>query len=75
MTIEEPFSILPLEVISRTIETNVLELQATHGAQALAGQSQAARADVTEAGRLQHPLPPAALLAADRLKRACGRGK
>jgi hypothetical protein len=45
VTIEEPFSILPLEVISRTIETNVLELQATHGAQALAGQSQAARAD------------------------------
>ena len=38
-------------------------------------QPQAALADVTEAGRLQHPLPPAALLAADRLKRACGRGK
>ena len=45
MTIEEPFSILPLEVISRTIEGNVLELQATHGAKALAAQSQVARAD------------------------------
>ncbi|KAI7839791.1 hypothetical protein COHA_006590 [Chlorella ohadii] len=32
--IEEPFSILPLEVISTTIEGNIRELQATHGAAA-----------------------------------------
>ncbi|PRW33245.1 UPF0187 chloroplastic [Chlorella sorokiniana] len=32
--IEEPFSILPLEVISSTIEGNIRELQATHGAAA-----------------------------------------
>ena len=38
-------------------------------------QPQAALADVAQAGRLQQPLPAAALLAADRLKRACGRGK
>ena len=37
-------------------------------------QPRAALADVAEAGRLQHPLPHATLLAADRLKRACGRG-
>ena len=30
----QPFSILPLEVISSTIEGNILELQATHGAAA-----------------------------------------
>jgi tetratricopeptide (TPR) repeat protein len=38
-------------------------------------QPQAALADVMEAGRLQQPLPATALLAADRLKRACERAK
>ena len=32
MQIEEPFSILPLETICRTIEGNVRELQAMHAA-------------------------------------------
>ncbi|KAI3425146.1 hypothetical protein D9Q98_008917 [Chlorella vulgaris] len=31
VSIEEPFTILPLEVIARTIETNLRELEATHG--------------------------------------------
>ncbi|KAL4435491.1 hypothetical protein ABPG77_006253 [Micractinium sp. CCAP 211/92] len=33
VSIEEPFTILPLEVISRTIEGNVKELQKTHSAE------------------------------------------
>lgn len=31
MSIEEPFTILPLETIARTIEANLRELEATHG--------------------------------------------
>jgi hypothetical protein len=42
--IEEPFSVLPLEVISRTIETNVRELEKQHGIQAGAARELAAAA-------------------------------
>jgi predicted membrane chloride channel (bestrophin family) len=31
VSIEEPFTILPLEAIARTIEANLRELEATHG--------------------------------------------
>ena len=34
VSVEEPFTILPLEVISRTIEGNVKELLAMHSAEA-----------------------------------------
>jgi predicted membrane chloride channel (bestrophin family) len=43
VVVEEPFSILPLERIADTIETNVWELHATHSAKAVAEQA-AARA-------------------------------
>ena len=42
MSVEEPFTILPLEVISRTIEGNVKELLATHSAVAKQGEPNSA---------------------------------
>ena len=42
MSVEEPFTILPLEVISRTIEGNVKELLATHSAVAKQGEPSSA---------------------------------
>ncbi|PRW33911.1 hypothetical protein C2E21_7229 [Chlorella sorokiniana] len=43
LNIEEPFSILPLETICNTIETNVWELHRTHSTAAAEAQQEAAR--------------------------------
>ena len=47
MSIEEPFTILPLETIARTIEANLRELEATHGPATL-GTAPAGAKDATE---------------------------
>ncbi|KAL4856957.1 hypothetical protein ACK3TF_002657 [Chlorella vulgaris] len=54
VSIEEPFTILPLEVIARTIETNLRELEATHGPATLGKAPEGAR----NATELLHEMIP-----------------
>jgi hypothetical protein len=54
VSIEEPFTILPLEVIARTIETNLRELEATHGPATLGKAPEGAR----NATELLHDMIP-----------------
>lgn len=58
--IEEPFSVLPLEVISRTIEGNVRELERAHGLEAAAmKEREAALAAARDGGGAAAPAAPA----------------
>jgi hypothetical protein len=43
VSIEEPFTILPLETIARTIEANLRELEATHGPATLGTKPEGAK--------------------------------